>query len=177
MQRLFTVSYPEISAEATAFINAFRQRHDVRHRAVVEAHFTMVFGCAAVSLNEYTDHIAAIAAVSQPIQFSCQYAMLGADDENETAYVFLVPDKGYAGISLLHDRLYTGPLQPYLRLDLPYIPHVTIGTLQSRAEAKALCDELNQQGVCVEGGLIALTVGSIEGGRFKNLSIHALGDA
>ena len=177
MQRLFTVSYPEISAESAALINAFRQSHDTRHRDIVEAHFTMVFGCAAIGLNEYTSHVAYVAASSKSITFSCKYAMLGADDEDDTAYVFLVPDQGYAEVSLLHDRLYTGPLQAYLRLDLPYIPHITIGTLSSRTEAKALCDELNRQGLCIEGRLKALAVGAIEGGKFNNLSVHVLGEA
>ena len=144
---------------------------------MIDAHFTMVFGCAAIGLNEYMNHVANVAASSKAIAFSCKYAMLGADDEDDTAYVFLVPDQGYAEVSLLHDRLYTGPFQAYLRLDLPYIPHITIGTLSTRTEAKALCDELNRQGLCVEGRLKALTVGSIEGGKFRNFSKHALGEA
>jgi 2'-5' RNA ligase len=177
MQRLLTVSYPEISAESAAFIDAFRQRHDARRRDIVEAHFTMMFGCAAVGFNEYTNHVAKVAASSKSIAFSCEYAMLGADDEDDTAYVFLVPDQGYAEVSLLHDRLYTGPLQAHLRLDLPYIPHITIGTLSSRTEAKALCDELNRQSLCVEGSLKTLAVGCIESGKFKNLSTHVLSEA
>jgi len=137
----------------------------------------MVFGCAAIGVHEYKHHVAEVAASSKPIAFSCKYAMLGADDEDDTAYVFLVPDQGYAEVSLLHDRLYTGVLQPYLRLDLPYIPHITIGTLKSRADAKALCDELNSKRLHIDGRLTALAVGHIEAGTFINLSVHALGEA
>ena len=103
--------------------------------------------------------------------------MLGNDDETDIAYVFLVPDQGNAEISLLHDRLYTGILRPYLRLDLPCVPHITIGTTPSRNEAKQLCDELNQDGVLVEGSLTKLTVGFVDGGKFQNISAHALGEA
>ena len=177
MPRLFTVSYPEIPAEAATFISAFRSSHDPKHRDVVDAHFTMVFGCEALGLTEYQNHVASVAAASQAISFKCKYAMLGADDEDDTAYVFLVPDEGYGAISMLHDRLYSGPLLSRLRLDLPYIPHITIGTLSSRTEAKTLCDELNRQGVSVEGSLRSLAVGAIENGKFKNLSVHALGEA
>ena len=177
MPRLLTVSYPVLSPESTALIRAFRQRHDAKREAMVQAHFTMVFGCAAVDLSEYTDHIARVAKASRPIELTCKYAMLGADDEDDTAYVFLVPDQGNAEVSLLHDRLYAGPLEPHLRLDLPYIPHITIGALSSRTQAKRLCDELNRQGLCVEGRLEELTVGHVEAGRFKNLSRHMLGEA
>lgn len=177
MQRLFTVGYPEVSAESAAFLSTFRQSHDTRHREIIEALFTMVFGCAEIGLAEYTIHVADVAVSSKPFTFSCKYAMLGADDEDDTAYVFLVPDQGYAEISLLHDRLYTGPLKAYLRLDLPYIPHITIGTLSSRTDAKALCDELNRQGLCVGGRLKGLAVGAIDGGKFINHSVHLLGEA
>ena len=176
MPRLLTIGYPEVPPEAATFVNAFRSKHDPR-ASVVEAHFTMVFGCAEVNQDTYTNHVAAVAAASQAIPFSCRYAMLGADDENDTAYVFLVPDTGYAGISLLHDRLYTGPLAQHLRLDLPYVPHITIAALASRAGAKALCDDLNENRVVVSGSLNALTVGTVESGKFKILSRHVLGEA
>ena len=177
MQRLFTVSYPEISAEASSFIRAFRARYDAPFRDVIEAHFTLLFGCTDVGFAEYSAHVAAVAASSEPISFSCQYAMLGADDKTSTAYVFLVPDQGHAAISLLHDRLYTGPLQPFLRLDIQYTPHITVGVLDRRAEAKKLCDELNREGVCVDGRLTLLTVGAIENGKFQSLSHHTMGAA
>ena len=50
----------------------------------------------------------------------------GADEDRDTAFVFLVPDEGHARISLLHDRLYRGRLAPYLRLDVPFTPHINI---------------------------------------------------
>jgi hypothetical protein len=54
--------------------------------------------------------------------------MPGADDEDETAYVFSVPDEGFSAVSILHDRLYTGILAPFLRLDIP--------SLTSRSETR-----------------------------------------
>ncbi len=103
--------------------------------------------------------------------------MLGTDDFDDSAYVFLVPDEGYSGISLLHDRLYTGILQPSLRLDVPFIPHIRVGTLKDSAAAKALCDELNSHGIRIEGRLQKLTVGALQEGKLNSLSAHALGEA
>ena len=178
MATLYTVSYPDVAPEALSFMERFRHEHDLPYRDVVAAHFTMVFSCKTIELPDYTEHIAAVARRSEPIRFSCRYAMLGTDEfVDDTAYVFLVPDEGYSGISLLHDRLYTGQLQPYLKLDVPFIPHITIGTLKDRSAAKALCDELNRNGVCIEGTLRSLTIGVLEDGKLKNLSSHALGEA
>ena len=103
---------------------------------MVEAHFTLVFGSTTIAEDVYMRHVADIARASAGVPFHCKYAMLGDDAEDETAYVFLVPDEGYAGVSQLHDRLYTGLLAPCLRLDVPFIPHIGIGTLADRSEAK-----------------------------------------
>ena len=100
--------------------------------------------------------------------------MLGADDEDERAYVFLVPDDGYATISRLHDALYAGPLASHLRLDLPYVPHITIGITDDRRCAKSLCDQLNADGVVIDGSLSELTVGRVHDARFESLSVHRL---
>lgn len=98
--------------------------------------------------------------------------MLGSDDANDAAYIFLLPNHGNPDISLLRDRFGNSALRPHLRLDLPYVPHITIGCLASREQVKDLCDDLNQQGVSIEGSLTKLTVGGVEGERFRNLSVH-----
>jgi 2'-5' RNA ligase len=177
MPTLYTVAFPEVAPDAMSFIERFRQEHDLPYRDVVAAHFTMVFSCKTLEVPDYTTHIAAVASQSESIRFCCRYAMLGTDDFDDTAYVFLVPDEGYSHISLLHDQLYTGILQPFLKLDVPFIPHITIGTMKDRAAAKALCDELNRNGLNIEGSLRALTIGVLDGGKLKNLSSHALGEA
>lgn len=100
--------------------------------------------------------------------------MLGADDVDETAYVFLVPDEGNSAISLLHDRLYTGPLAEHLRLEFPYIPHITVASTQDRKLAKLLCDGLNSAGVDVQGTLRFLTVGQLKDGKLQAIAEHSL---
>jgi len=169
MCALYTLAYPTLSEADTYFIQQFRAEHDTRHN-VVDPHFTMVFGCNAVAEAEYLQHIAAVAQNHFAINFSCRYAMLGADDQNKTAYVYLVPDEGYSQLSLLHDSLYTGVLSSHLRLDIPFVPHITIGTLADRLAAKQLCDVLNERGLCIQGSVSALTVGALENGKVNNLA-------
>jgi 2'-5' RNA ligase len=156
------------------WIQVFRQRHDP-HFDTVEPHFTLVFGVRDVEPQRYLDHIASVAANAKPIRFVCRYAMLGAYDVDDTAYVFLVPNEGNAEVSLLHDRLYTGELQPFHRLNFPYIPHITIGSMKSFEVAKQLCDELNHEGVSVEGALPALSASVLKDGKLQTLRSFALG--
>lgn len=170
---LYTVAYVDVSPSAGAFIADLRAEHDPNVN-VVGPHFTMVFGCKAVAEAEYNAHIAAIAQSVKQIKFHCRYAMLGADDIDEIAHVFLVPDEGNSSISLLHDRLYTGPLAEHLRLEFPYIPHITVASTRDWKLAKSLRDRLNSAGVDVQGTLRSLTVGVLKHGTLQTNAEHRL---
>jgi 2'-5' RNA ligase len=170
MRTLYTLAYPLLPEADVTFMERFRREHDVPYCDVAAPHFTLIFGCSAVEEAKYLQHVQDVAKVSAAIRFSCRYAMLGTDDQDQTAYVFLVPDDGYSGISLLHDRLYIGVLAPYLRLDIPFIPHITIGTLADRHTAKQLCDGLNKRGLELHGCVNALTVGALENRKLNNLA-------
>ncbi len=170
---LYTVAYIDVSPSAGAFIAAFRAEHDP-HVSVVDAHFTMLFGCKAISEEEYNTHVASIAQATKQIRFRCRYAMLGADDIDETAYVFLVPDEGNSDISLLHDHLYTGLLAEHLRLEFPFIPHITVASTQDWKLAKDWCDSLNTTGLDIQGVIRSLTVGVLKDGKLQTIAEHQL---
>ena len=166
----YTVAYPNLTPRDEEFIQQFRRLHDLRYRDVIGAHFTLVFGCNEIPEPEYLRHVEGVAKTFRRFEFSCRYAMLGDDAEDDTAYVFLVPDEGNSSVSLLHDRLYSGPLAPFLRLDIPYTPHIGIGTLDDRREAKRLCDQLNEEGLCIPGTVHDVTVGVLEEGSFRDVA-------
>ena len=168
MSSLYTIAYPELNATDNAFIDKFREANHPNARSRIQAHFTLLYACSAVELDIYLAHVAAVASESGGISFECKYAMLGADDESEVAYTFLVPDKGYSAISLLHDALYRGPMESHLRLDLPYTPHITIGSFASRSVAKSACDALNADGINIKGRISSLHVGSLLNGKFQH---------
>lgn len=177
MRTLYTVSFPEIAAADSAFIEDLRRRYDLPNSDIVAAHFTLVFGVQDATDDEYIGHVRAAAASSAAIPFTCRYAMLGADAVGDAAHVFLVPDEGYSAISLLHDRLHAGPLERLLRLDIPYVPRITIATLRDRKQAKQLCDQLNRAGLSITGTLRFLTVGSMHERKFANRFAVQLGAA
>jgi len=101
--------------------------------------------------------------------------MLGSDDEAERGYVYLVPDEGYSGISRLHDALYSGPLSSHLRLDIPFVPHITLGASADRNSAKRLCDKLNVSGLTIGGSVAAISVAALQDGKISNLAEFPLG--
>jgi 2'-5' RNA ligase len=100
--------------------------------------------------------------------------MLGADDMDDTAHVFFVPDEGNSSISLLQDRLYTGPLAEHLRHEFAYIPHITVASMKGRKMARSLCNSLNSAGVDIQGTLRSLTVGALMDEKLQFIAEHRL---
>lgn len=171
----YTVAYPECGAQDLLAVDAWRAAHDPAGHALIRPHFTLVFACNALDEATYLAHVAAVAARNAPIAFHCRYAMLGADAHSPRAHAYLVPDEGYAALSLLHDALYTGPLADQLRLDLPYAPHITVGTFESAPQARQWCIERNHGGASLPGRVGALWVGEVKDGRFDHLGQFDLG--
>ena len=174
-RKLYTLAYPTLAPADRAFIDHIRNEHDLPYRDVVKPHFTMVFSCSDLNEQDYQSHVREVSRLAMPIAFHCRYAMLGADGEAPLAYVFLVPDEGFSALSLLHDRLYTGLLASKLRLDLEFIPHITIATLEDRAFAKGLCDRLNDSGLSIAGSVDSLTVAALEANRIEDTATFAFG--
>lgn len=173
MHEYYTVAFLDITPNDMRWLQFFREKHDSFY-ATVDPHFTLVFGIRGLSQDEYLRHIEDVARSATQIRFVCRYATLGADDMDDKAYVFLVPDEGNAAISRLHDRLYGGPFKPFLRLEVPYIPHISIGSMKDFGRARALCEELNEHQVHIEGGISALTPGVLRDGRFRPFGTYAL---
>jgi hypothetical protein len=172
-EAFYTVAFPDIAADDMRWMQLFREQHDPQHK-VVAPHFTLVFGIHDLSEGEYLDHVAGVARSAPQVHFTCRYAMVGADDADDIAYVFLVPDEGNAAISRLHDRLYGGTFKRFLTLAIPYIPHITIASMKDFVHAKALCDALNERKICVEGRISALIPGVLGNGHFDIRGTYAL---
>ncbi len=51
----------------------------------------------------------------------------------------------------MHAKLYRGALAPALRHDLPFIPHITVGSFVDFVECKEVADRLNARSFAVEG--------------------------
>lgn len=174
MVPLYTVAFPVFSAEQRAQIDELRGLHDARNARMIAPHFTLVFACSALEEHAYLNHVRPIAASTPRIVFACREVEFHAAPEGDGVHVYLVPDSGASSITLLHDALYQGPLAPCLRHDLPYLPHITIGRVASQDQAKGLCDFLNARGLSFEGGINALSIGSLREERFRTHATCAL---
>ena len=173
MTQLFTVAYPSVSQQGSDWIERIRAKHDPQF-SVIPAHFTLVFACDGIAQDVYLAHVEAVASSTRTFSFCLTSAVLRAGEDGDSSYVFLVPDDGQASISQLHDHLYAGPLEPFLRRDLPFVPHLTVACLKSGQQAKTLSEALNSEGISVSGEVLALHVGTVKAGAFVHLAEHRL---
>ena len=154
---LYVVAFPKVSAEAADLISGFRANHDPNFHDIA-AHFTVVFAVGHMTDADLGSHVRDRIAGLTEIRFVCRYSMVGADHASPLYYAFLVPDEGSSEISKLRDALHVGPLEASLRPDIPFVPHITLGSFDRAEDARAHCDELNTGNLHVEGRIDTVTV-------------------
>jgi 2'-5' RNA ligase len=102
-------------------VEAFRRRHDPM-AGIIAAHLSFVFPFpTAHSRLQVETHVRRIVSHWPPIPVTFRRVRM-----HENEFLFLMAARGAASIAGLHDRLYTRSLQPHLRRDVAYEPHVTL---------------------------------------------------
>jgi 2'-5' RNA ligase len=162
-RQLYVLAFPELGADR-AFVETFRARHDAAKATLVAAHVTLVFGTEALSEADFIAYATGVARATLGFDVTFTSAMAHPGHPSG-AHVFLIPDQGHAEILTLHDRLYAGPLAGELRADLPFVPHMTIATVQDMRTADALATRVNADGVRVRGSIRSLSVVAAAAGR------------
>ncbi len=130
MRRAFRPPRPPLPRFAVAWfpdfdgmdrLEALREHHDPASR-LIAAHLTLVFPFAtALTALQIETHVRRVVARWPAIQVTFRRPRLHVNE-----FVFLMASRGAASITALHDALYTRSLQPHLRRDIPYEPHITI---------------------------------------------------
>lgn len=119
-------------------IESTREKHDPLFR-LIPPHITIVFPFKSnISNDELKSHILNLSkGVGKiEIEFANRITSVGN-------YLFLEVEGGKEQIEELHDLLYTGPLIQFLKEDIPYIPHVTVGRKESAELAAEVAKEIH----------------------------------
>ena len=154
MARLI-IAYPQLTDTDYTWIQTIRRQHDPQVE-LVAPHITLVFPFAAIPQEHCVDHIMAATQGMHPVPLTFRCALVVKDDFSPITHVFLVPDEGFSALVKLHDRLYTSILATELRLDIPFIPHITIGGSTDPRIAKEIADQINHEGIAIKSRLSAL---------------------
>lgn len=155
MESLEVIARPHFDKADLTWLTDIRSR---RAGSRGPPYFTLVFPGADMSPQDFAAHVRGVAAGIPKIRFRLRSAMVVPEPTVGRFHVFLIPDEGFGAILRLHDALHTGPLEPALRQETPYIPHITVATSADHATARKVAQALNQGGVDTAGHIEALEV-------------------
>jgi 2'-5' RNA ligase len=115
------VYYPNIDTQK---INQFRKKYDPQID-LIQPHITLMFPVPeSIGKSFLINHIENVLSDWKPFPIHLQGIQKSWDD-----YLFLMIQDGSANIIGLHSKIYTGGLVDYLKKDLPFVPHLTLGML------------------------------------------------
>ncbi len=166
---LAVVNFPALSLSDFNWIQSVREKYDKLFFNVVAPHFTFVFPTENISVESLFKHIQEVAEEFKPFEFILRCATVGDTDFMDHAHLFLIPDEGFSNIVKLHDAFYQGPLEPELRLDLPFVPHIGIASLPGPEACKKLADELNAQNFEIRGKVETVDIIKYDGITTKTI--------
>lgn len=159
--------YPQISTEDFDMIQSIREQHDQKYFDVVDPHITLVFGTDKINANELVEHVHAKLRDMKAFHLKFDFAKVVEDDSKDFFHAFLFPSDGFEEINAMHDTLYTDILESELRHDIPFIPHLGIGTGNEEG-MNALVSQLNKSQISVEGTAKEATIVNYDGNKVSN---------
>lgn len=170
---LLVVAYPQLESKDYNWIQSFRAKND-RYFNLIEPHFTLVFPVEKIDEVEFISHIKKVTIKFNEFYFVIRCAQIVKDSFSEFTDVFLIPEEGFRIFVKLHDALYTGILEPELRLDIPFIPHLAIANNKDPHTCKKLCEEINKKNLEIVGAINHLSIISYSNNKIELLKDIAI---
>jgi 2'-5' RNA ligase len=167
------VAFPSMEASDRQWIESIRARHDPQAPRI-GAHVSLVFP-TILSRRTVEMQAARIVRISQPIKFVLRRAAVVEDSIGAGGHVFLLPEEGRDQIVQLHDRLYEGALQPHIRKDLPFRPHLTVASKTASDPLHELAGEINAANRSIRGFIAEIVLVEVEPGAIRPIMHFQLG--
>lgn len=156
------LAYPTFSSPDLSWIEAIRTRHDPQ-ATLIAPHVTLVFPLDEneLALDVLRTHLYDVVETPSrlsPISLMLRAALVMPESGKPGGHLFLIPDEGTSQLVKLHERLYRGLLLSHLRLDIPFVPHVTVGASNNLAALYEVAQELNAVDFAISGRIDRLTL-------------------
>jgi 2'-5' RNA ligase len=167
------VAFPHLDADDRNWIESIRAKHDPEAKNI-GAHFTLVFP-AVLPMRATEAHVARVAHSSDPIRFVLRRAAVVPDAIGEGGHVFLLPEDGRDALAGLRDRLYEGALQPHVRRNISFTPHITVAAATAIEPLHALAGELNAKGMSIRGSVSEIVLVEVTPAEIRQAAQFELG--
>jgi 2'-5' RNA ligase len=167
------VAIPLFDADDRNWIESIRAKHDPEAKRIA-AHFTLVFP-AVLPLRATESHVTRVAHATEPIRFVLRRATVAPDAVGSGGHVFLIPEDGRDAIAGLHERLYEGALQPHLRRNTSFTPHISVAAGTSLEPLHMLAGELNAKNLSIRGSISEIVLVDVTEDEIRHAAQCPLG--
>lgn len=150
--------YPDFEGDGYTLIQNYRKDNDELFYSVVDPHFTLIFAVDRITTDAFVSEVRQRSKNQKKIDFTIRCATVNKDAFRDYYHTFLVPDEGHSDLVKLHNKLYSGSLSGNLRLDLDFIPHITVGNSKNKFNCKRMADEWNNTAFAIRGQINKLTI-------------------
>jgi 2'-5' RNA ligase len=147
---LAVVAFPVLADEDGRKIEALRAQHDP-NAARVAPHFTLVFPTDTVAEKALLKRVQDAAAATAPFAVALKRVLV--HQEGAESYLYLVPEAGYDALISLHTGLNGAEAGKRA-----FTPHITVGRMSDRKQARSLATTLVSEHFVVNGRVDALSV-------------------
>lgn len=153
----FAVAIPKFAKADLEQIEAYRRTHDAEAQKRIPPHISLVFGIDC-SEEFFVREIKQRATGAAPIDIELRFATLRLDPRSGRYLEQMVPELGIAALATLHDELYEDVFMQHQRLDLGYVPELTIGRCDRPMLGKQRVSAWNKKGFSIPGRVDALDI-------------------
>jgi len=129
MQKLAVVYFPQLK---TNDIEKLREKYDPGFKIILP-HITIVSPIFEISENQLIEHVESTS--KDIVSFSIHLTDL---IKTSDGHLFLKVKEGNEQIINVHDKLYSGILNPYIPTDFSFEPHITLGFFGMNGDNKLI---------------------------------------
>jgi 2'-5' RNA ligase len=122
-----------------------------------------------VKHEEFIEEIECAVWNFSQITFSMESAVVHKDSLSEYYYTFLLISNGREIISQMHDHIYGNKLSIHLKNEIPYLPHMTIGSSLDKSEMDSIADEWNGRPIGIQGMIDTISILQFEADKITHL--------
>jgi 2'-5' RNA ligase len=170
-RKILAVAIPNMVEADQHFLQSLRRIHDPVGRQFIATHFTIY------SVNDPVDSAESIMiwrdrlSTKKKIPFFLRTALaMPPLQHHKSWYAMLLPEEGFNAISKLQQCFQTAEWQNQQDQALPFIPHITVGSFNYRADCLALVNELNATALALSGIIEKITVIEIVNNAVQTLA-------
>jgi len=121
-------------------VETIRKKYDPSSKKLI-SHITLTFPFENVNQKKLQEHIKKSLEGIKPFEVELR----GIRCSPKGYYMHLLVKKGKKEILKIHKRLYSDLITKWIRKDIPYIPHITLGVFKTKKEINKAIKELKNK--------------------------------